>query len=65
MGLSLQAFNIMKNAVLSHPFEVTPGKYSVLRKLFTDLLFLQTFDKLSSINEGIQEHPGVVVQKEL
>jgi ssDNA-specific exonuclease RecJ len=61
MGLSQQAFNIMKNAVLSHPFEVTPAKYSLLRKLFTDLLFLQTYDVLTSINKGITENPGLVI----
>jgi hypothetical protein len=46
MGLTQQAFNIMKNAVLSHPFEVNLDKFPILRKLFSDILFVQTFDRL-------------------
>ena len=62
MGLTQQAFNIMKNAVLSHPFEVSLDKFPILRKLFSDVLFVQTFDRLQSINKGIADNPtGVVV----
>jgi hypothetical protein len=65
MGLSQQAFNILKNAVLNHPFEISQAKFNMLRKLFSELLFSQTFDTLKKINEGISENSaGVVVQKD-
>ena len=53
----------MKNAVLSHPFEVASDTYPILRKLFADLLFAQTFDRLQATNRGISDTPpGVVIQ---
>jgi hypothetical protein len=63
LDLTQQAFNIMKNAVLSHPFEVASDTYPILRKLFADLLFAQTFDRLQATNRGISDTPpGVVIQ---
>ena len=40
MGLTLQGFNLLKNSVLSHPFELKhASSYATIRKLFAEILF--------------------------
>jgi hypothetical protein len=45
-------FNLLKNSVLSHPFDLCSLKnYPLIKKVFSDVLFLQTsFDKLAGVN---------------
>ena len=44
---SIQAFNVMKNMILNHPFEVEPENFKLVKQLFSDILFWQTFEKLN------------------
>jgi hypothetical protein len=50
LGLTLQVFNLLKNSVLSHPFEVV-SNYSLIKKVFSEVLFQQTsFERLAQVN---------------
>jgi hypothetical protein len=45
-------FNLLKNSVLSHPFDLCSQKnYPLIKKVFSDVLFLQTsYEKLAGVN---------------
>jgi hypothetical protein len=52
LGLTQQVFNLLKNSVLSHPFDLgSPRNYPLIKKVFSEVLFVQTsFDKLAGVN---------------
>lgn len=45
---SIQGFNVIKNMVLNHPFEIEAQNFKLVRRLFSDVLFWQTFENLNS-----------------
>jgi hypothetical protein len=51
----LQVFNVIKNAVLSHPFEIERTHFPRIKKLFTEILFNQTFENLASVTSGYKQ----------
>ncbi len=46
-NVSIQAFNVLKNLAMNHPFELELKNQSQVKKLFADILFWQTFENLN------------------
>ena len=44
----VQAFNVIKNGSLSHPFEIQQSNYKLIRKVFSDILFAQTYENINN-----------------
>ncbi|CDW90832.1 sec7 domain containing protein [Stylonychia lemnae] len=45
--VAIQGFNVVKNLVLNHPFDIDTKNFTYIRRLFADILFWQTFENLS------------------
>lgn len=59
-----QSFNVLKNLAMNHPFDLEQKNYILIQKLFSDILFWQTFESFNKPLNDDQTSSSLERQKE-